>query len=609
MWLALLWFGCAGESGDTGCELINWWLDADGDGFGGSAGKLACAQPTGFVEASGDCDDQDASVNPYGAEICNGANDDCDWMTDELPRDGRRFYKDGDGDGYGTDASWQLACEAASGFVTDARDCNDQDAEVHPDASEICDNGEDDDCDGLVDDEDPAHTWYADNDGDGLGDPYATALACSAPSGHVANNDDCDDDDPLAFTVAWYADADADGYGAGTALLACAAPSGHVDQAGDCDDADEARHPEALETCDGLDSDCDGADGCTLEDGTTLLTDPGLGLGGLLAAGEGLAAAGATAEVVVWGAPDEPGAVLEISAEAPSALWLGDLDGDGVDDLIVGSATTGAIAWTTGPLTGAATPQSWSGDGELGTAVHARMGFLVASAPAWDEGRGRIHVLGTEDALEDGATLDGEARGDRAGSALLTADLDGDGQDELVVGAGERHTLYVWDGPIGAARLTDAEAVVIGELGSELGASLAAGDVDGDGLADAVAGGPGADAAWVFSAPLSGEVAADQAWAVLGGSLSAGASVAVLDDADGDGRGEVAMGAPDADGGEAWVWLGPEGQLDQDGAWLRLHGDAEGDGLGTGLATWAGGVALGAPEAWGGDGEVTWIAP
>ncbi|MBE0642189.1 MAG: hypothetical protein IH599_09140, partial [Bacteroidales bacterium] len=64
---------------------------------------------------------------------------------------GVAYYADADGDGYG-DASVSLVlCQPMQGYVTDSTDCDDSDPAVHPQADEICGNGKDDDCDGLVD--------------------------------------------------------------------------------------------------------------------------------------------------------------------------------------------------------------------------------------------------------------------------------------------------------------------------------------------------------------------------------------------------------------------------------------------------------------------------
>ena len=89
-------------------------------------------------------------------------------------------------------------CEAPSGMVTDSRDCDDADATVHPDATEICDEI-DNDCDGLVDDDDSnvmGDTWYGDADGDGYGGDTFQVMACNQPSAYVANAEDCDDLNP-----------------------------------------------------------------------------------------------------------------------------------------------------------------------------------------------------------------------------------------------------------------------------------------------------------------------------------------------------------------------------------------------------------------------------
>ncbi len=113
----------------------------------------------------------------------------------------RRFFPDGDGDGYGdvVDLSGEVVsgCEPPAGYVANAADCDDQRAETSPAASESC-NGLDDDCDGRVDN-DPSddRAFYVDADRDGFGDPLAAPVfACTPPPGYVDNFVDCNDAAP-----------------------------------------------------------------------------------------------------------------------------------------------------------------------------------------------------------------------------------------------------------------------------------------------------------------------------------------------------------------------------------------------------------------------------
>ncbi|MFN7144089.1 MAG: polysaccharide lyase family 7 protein [Myxococcota bacterium] len=85
------------------------------------------------------------------AETCDGIDNDCDGAVDEEAADASIWHEDADGDGHGAPGSSVVACEAPAGTVADAADCDDADADVHPDAAEACD-GVDDDCDGAVDD-------------------------------------------------------------------------------------------------------------------------------------------------------------------------------------------------------------------------------------------------------------------------------------------------------------------------------------------------------------------------------------------------------------------------------------------------------------------------
>ncbi|MFM2164654.1 MAG: hypothetical protein RL325_1091, partial [Planctomycetota bacterium] len=62
----------------------------------------------------------------------------------------------------------------------------------------------------------------------------------------------------LGTSVAYFADADADGYGAGAAINRCQAPAGHSTIAGDCNDANPAVRPGVAELCNGVDDNCAG---------------------------------------------------------------------------------------------------------------------------------------------------------------------------------------------------------------------------------------------------------------------------------------------------------------------------------------------------------------
>jgi hypothetical protein len=61
------------------------------------------------------------------------------------------FYQDSDGDGYGDPSNTRKAIAQPPGYVTNSKDCNDRNANINPDATEICDDGKDNDCDGDTD--------------------------------------------------------------------------------------------------------------------------------------------------------------------------------------------------------------------------------------------------------------------------------------------------------------------------------------------------------------------------------------------------------------------------------------------------------------------------
>ncbi|HFA51172.1 MAG TPA: T9SS type A sorting domain-containing protein, partial [Bacteroidetes bacterium] len=247
--------------------LTTFYRDFDGDGFGDAAdSQMACTQPMGYVANADDCDDANAAVNPNADEICDGIDNDCDGTIDINPVTGPVWFEDADMDGFGNAASSVVACAQPAGFVSNNLDCNDADANVNPNADEVC-NGIDDDCDGDIDEfAIDAPTWYQDADGDGFGNLAVILVDCSQPMGYVANFDDCDDTDAaINPNTVWYVDFDGDGFGnPASSVTTCDPGPGFTLDNTDCNDNIAAIHPGAAELCNGVDDNCDGTidEGC-----------------------------------------------------------------------------------------------------------------------------------------------------------------------------------------------------------------------------------------------------------------------------------------------------------------------------------------------------------
>ncbi|MCB9746210.1 MAG: hypothetical protein H6740_26775 [Alphaproteobacteria bacterium] len=72
---------------DFGGEVLTWYVDADGDGYGdASQPGEACAVPSGGADNGDDCDDDDSAVHPRAVEVCNDVDDDCDGEVDDPSR-------------------------------------------------------------------------------------------------------------------------------------------------------------------------------------------------------------------------------------------------------------------------------------------------------------------------------------------------------------------------------------------------------------------------------------------------------------------------------------------------------------------------------------------
>ncbi len=288
---------CDGEVDEEPIDGDTWYADLDGDTFGGmdSDTIVACECPAGYGMAE-DCDDQDITVHPDAAEVCDGIDNDCDGVVDGEDALYRpNWYADTDGDGFGDPESSTASCECPEGYVVDDTDCDDTSDQIHPGASEYC-NELDDDCDTQVDEGAiDAPQWFYDMDGDGYGYAAKVTRACDQPAGYVDNYEDCDDadedihpgaeercdshgndedcdglvddDDPgVTHTDTWYPDADGDTYGdPDLPMEACDQPSGYIKNDDDCDDTDDTINPDGTETCDEVDQDCDG----TVDEGAT----------------------------------------------------------------------------------------------------------------------------------------------------------------------------------------------------------------------------------------------------------------------------------------------------------------------------------------------------
>jgi hypothetical protein len=319
---------------------------------------------------------------------------------------------------------------------------------------------------------------------------------------------------------------------------------------------------------------------------------------------------------VIFGAPSLGGAVdlAEIEQDftfrpaegftrVGTAFAIGDINGDGIGDLIAGGPFGGRAE-------GSPPGSPRTTEGEV---------YVVFGAP---------DLQGEKDVArgEEDVRLKGSRELDGFGQSVASGDVNGDGVDDIILTAKradgpddsrtEAGEAYVFFGSAGLSGMLDSAEADITIYGSEegdaLGDVVASGDLNGDGLADILlsarfADGPenertiGGGAYAIFgSASLSGvvDLADEQADVLVHGrdDTDTMPSAMMLADMDGDGRDDMVLGAAFADGpengrsdgGEAYVLFSDalDSQVD-----LRtdvddlifIYGLSSGERLGVGL--------------------------
>jgi len=298
----------------------------------------------------------------------------------------------------------------------------------------------------------------------------------------------------------------------------------------------------------------------------------------------------------------------------------GDVNGDGYSDVIVGACGYGVLQEGAafvyyGSGSGLSTTPDWTA---LGNQDGAYFGYSVGTAGDVD-GDGYSDVIVGASSYDDGETDEGAVfayYGSPDGLSLIpdwtvfgnqveaylgwsvctAGDVDGDGYDDVIVGAGlydnsqtDEGVAFVYYGSEDGLSLTPEWTVFGNQVEAYLGMSVGtAGDVNGDDLSDIIVGvrryvnGEASEgAAFVYYGSAT-EMSTTPDWIAEGNQIGAyfGYSVGTAGDVNGDGLSDVIIGSPFYDNGEneegaAFVYLGSASGMSTTPDWL-----AEGNQIG-----------------------------
>jgi hypothetical protein len=582
------------DDDDSVTGTTNWYADSDSDGYGYAPDQIvACTQPSDYIDNSQDCDDSDSDQYPGADEYCNGEDDDCDGTTDEDDSlDVSTWYADDDEDGFGDDSDTSLTCYAPSGYIEDDSDCDDGDEAVNPDAEEVCNDGIDNDCDQTGDhctlglSEGAAAAMMGEASGEGgfsLGnaDLNADGNQDIIIGSYVQSNDIGSVNDGAAFVfygpfsgAVNLADADVLIYGR----------SGEKDTMGTAveglEDFDGDGISDVAISASQMDNpDSDQAAGAVfIYSGASISTETSI--------------EPEDADIIYYGSAKQhylaaisSGDVNEdgISDLLLGATWAPDRSTkEGEVYLIYGGVSTGTMY---ADEEAAAIYQGESDSDKLGiTGTIAILGDidgdgesdLLMGAHNKDSESGMAYIaLGPHSGttvVSDAAVVLSPATGDYLGRAVSAAgDMNGDGLNDLLIGvprddtnASNAGTTYLVYGSTSISDLNGADAdtaydaAIYGD-GSDIqiGAEIDGGqDFNNDGTDDVLIGAAGygsveEGAAFFYYGPISGTLSLSDADAMLKGSNSsdsAGDHGLIIENIDGNGAGGLLIDVSGADG-------------------------------------------------------------